>query len=144
MEGEGEDGKEGWVRYLKKYVDAWREGLHDIITQLSTIISSSLLPLPPPFRLPPPRPYLLPTLHLSLPHIAHDASALTSMLDQLTYCATSFARFGLDFQGVLGLIFEDFVGGNVESALKSATDTFVRVVERETRLRRGGGCRANG
>lgn len=148
MEGEGEDGKEGWARYLKKYVDMWREGLHDIITQLSTIFltpspstsfppstaSSFILSLIPQFTSHILQAHLLPTLHLSLPHIAHDPSALTSILSQLTYCATSFARVGLDFQGVLGPIFEDVVRGSVESALKSATDEFVRVVEMETGL----------
>lgn len=137
---EGEEGKEAWVRYLKKYVDVWREGLHDIVTQFSTIFltSSSSSPSPfilsllPAFTSHTLQTHLLPTLHLSLPHVAHDPSSLISLLSQLTYCATSFARVGIDFRCLLGPIFEDAVRGNFEAALKSATDEFVQLVESHT------------
>ncbi|EIM83195.1 Dor1-domain-containing protein [Stereum hirsutum FP-91666 SS1] len=137
---EGEEGKEKWVRYMKKYVDVWREGLHDLITQFSTIFLSSpstspstpsqfIQSLLPTFTSHTLKTHLLPTLHLSLPHIAHDPSSLTALLSQLNYCAASFARVGLDFRNLLGPIFEDAVRGNVEAALRSATENFVGVVE---------------
>lgn len=139
---EGEEGKEAWVRYLKRYVDVWREGLHDIITQFSTIFLSppstpstpsqfiqSLLPAFTSHTL---QTHLLLTLHLSLPHVAHDPSSLISLLSQLTYCATSFARVGFDFRSLLGPIFEDAVRRNVEAALRSATDEFIDLVDRHT------------
>ncbi|EIM79533.1 uncharacterized protein STEHIDRAFT_173059 [Stereum hirsutum FP-91666 SS1] len=130
--------KEGWVRYLKKYVDVWREGVHDVVTQFSTIFltpstssATTGTPTPPktltPLPLRPSTPsstsprtpstfiltllptftsnaihtHLLPTLQTVLPHI-QDPSWLTSLLTQLTYCATFFSRIGLDFRGLLG------------------------------------------
>ncbi|EIM80044.1 Dor1-domain-containing protein [Stereum hirsutum FP-91666 SS1] len=169
-------GKEGWVRYLKKYMDMWREGVHDVVTQFSTIFLTpstsststgtstppkTLTPLPlrpstptlssptsstsprtpstfiltllPTFTSNAIHTHLLPTLHTVLPHI-QDPSSLTSLLTQLTYCATSFSRIGLDFRGLLGPIFEDTVRWSVESALKSATEEFVTLVQRETQL----------
>lgn len=137
-EGGGkEKDKEEWLRYLKKYVDVWREGLHDIVTQFSAIFltSSSSSPSPfilsllPAFTSHTLQTHLLPTLHLSLPHVAHDPSSLISLLSQLTYCATSFARVGIDFRCLLGPIFEDAVRRNVEASLRSATDEFVQLVE---------------
>ncbi|TFK42057.1 Dor1-like family-domain-containing protein [Crucibulum laeve] len=132
--------KEDLARYLKKYIDVWREGVYDIITQYSTIFleRSSVeshgpgktngtgphSPRSP--RIPTtPRPqepdsisiqnihtllatyasraltsYLLPMLSSALPLLS--LSLLPSLLTQLTYCSTAFARLGLDFRGLLG------------------------------------------
>jgi hypothetical protein len=137
--------KEDIARYLKKYIDIWREGVYDIITQYSTIFLEEQprhhrqLSKPPPLPSlspklsfsqpaqssepsPQPQPpthllplltshllqkHLLPLLHSTLPLLP--ISFLTSLLTQLTYCATAFARVGLDFRGVLGGMFESAV-----------------------------------
>ena len=37
IEGDREREMEVYARYLKKYVDPWREGVYDVITQYTTI-----------------------------------------------------------------------------------------------------------
>jgi Dor1-like family/Galactose oxidase, central domain len=49
-EGEkrGSDAPDAWVRYMKKYIDTWREGVHDLLTQYVAIFLER-----PPADLPP-------------------------------------------------------------------------------------------
>ncbi|TFY74612.1 hypothetical protein EWM64_g9399 [Hericium alpestre] len=139
-----EHDKDAWLRYLKKYIDAWREGVHDVVTQYTTIFldrpsttftptssspvsSDTLRSLLPTFtshlltR-------LLTVLRDGLPHIS-DPTALTSLLTQLTYCATSFARVGLDFRALLPPLFADAVRSGVTSDFRDATTAFCSVVK---------------
>ncbi|KAH9956990.1 hypothetical protein BC827DRAFT_725303 [Russula dissimulans] len=51
---------------------------------------------------------LLDALRAALPRLP-DTPALTALLTQLTYCATSFARLGFDFRTLLPPLFEDAV-----------------------------------
>ena len=96
--------RESQARCLKRYVDAWCEGVHDVVTQYTTIFLDSVKgaePASPDLHV------LLTTfttLHVrrlldllrdALPLVA-DPSLVTSLLTQLTYCATSFRRVGLD------------------------------------------------
>ncbi|KAG6885826.1 hypothetical protein C0993_009218 [Termitomyces sp. T159_Od127] len=130
--------KEDITRSLKKYIDVWREGAYDILTQYSTIFleqqhhqhptSPTLVPRSPthqrrssiqlspqpkhptltpvPSLLPLLSPhllsYLLPLLRSTLPLLP--LPLLSSILTQLTYCATAFTRVGLDFRGVLNAL----------------------------------------
>ena len=143
--------KEDLARYLKRYIDLWREGVYDIITQYSTIflekpsgsstsqqspiksivdsgqsaiglemtrlhtlistyasrtLTTHLLPLVSP---------CLPLLSLPL---------LPSLLTQLTYCSTAFARVGLDFRGILSLLFSHAVAEVMSHELRTAGDKF--------------------
>jgi hypothetical protein len=155
--------KEDIARYLKKYIDLWREGVYDIITQYSTIFleeqphhhrrvsktppPSSLSPklslsqlepsqsseLPPQTQ--PPthllplltshllQKHLFPLLHSTLPLLP--ISFLTSLLTQLTYCATAFARVGLDFRGILGGMFESAVLHSLSGDITDVGDKWV-------------------
>src|ERR1700722_7752504 len=127
-----EKDREDIARYLRKYIDLWREGVYDIITQYTTIFverspSPSLPPLPPPqpiihtlistYALHTLSTHLLPPLKTLLPLIPF---ALSSLLTQLTYCATAFARVGMDFRGVLDGLFCDAVGKGVGKELRDA------------------------
>ncbi|EJF67480.1 Dor1-domain-containing protein [Dichomitus squalens LYAD-421 SS1] len=141
MDGESsvEWERESQARYLKRYVDAWREGVHDVVTQYTTIF------LDPPKGAEPAPPELhillttFTTLHVrrlldllreTLPLVA-DPSLLTSLLTQLTYCATSFARVGLDFRSALAPLFTIAVRKGVTREFEEATDAWSRAIDPE-------------
>lgn len=143
------------ARFLRKYIDTWREGVYDIMTQYTTIFlertpSSSTAPssLPSKPALAPPTvmlrtllttyashaltSLLLPTLRHHLPHTA---SALPSLLTQLTYCATAFARVGLDFRGVLEGMFGDAINEVVGREIRDAGLKWSEAVQTAKRKR---------
>ncbi|KAI0262642.1 Dor1-like family-domain-containing protein [Russula aff. rugulosa BPL654] len=140
-EGEkrGLDAPDAWARYMKKYIDIWREGVHDLLTQYVAIFLER-----PPADLPPEDLYtlrsllpacttqllsrLLDALRSALPRFP-DAPALTALLSQLTYCATSFARLGFDFRTLLPPLFEDAVRARVSSEFSKAVEVFARTPE---------------
>jgi len=66
---------------------------------------------------------LLDALRAALPRLP-DAPALTALLTQLTYCATSFARLGFDFRTLLPPLFEDAVRARVSSEFARAAEEF--------------------
>lgn len=116
------------ARFLKKYIDIWREGAYDLVTQYTTIfldrshagariaspadqdasassytirqtLPSTLLEL------------LLPTLRSylerSYPHLA-------PLMTQLAYCSSALARVGMDFRALLSpLISRSVISGFV-------------------------------
>ena len=123
-------------RYLKKYVDVWREGVYDLVSQFTTIFLErpaaspetaeflhSLLTTYTTHLLS----VLLGTLEVTLPTV-QDPSALNSLLSQLTYCATSFSRIGLDFRWIIGGLFEDAVRTSVMKGFHDARDKFIHTV----------------
>ena len=71
---------------------------------------------------------LLDALHSSLPRFP-DAPALTALLSQLTYCATSFARLGLDFRTLLPPLFEDAVRARASGEFSRVVEEFTRTPE---------------
>ena len=170
--------KEDVARYLKKYIDVWREGVYDIVTQYSTIFleeqprhcqQTSKSPPPTlPFHLlsshstqstEPPRPlphrqppthllplltshllqqHLLPLLHTTLPLLP--LHLLTPLLTQLTYCATAFARVGLDFRSLLGSMIETAVLHSVGREITDVGEKWVARVKAEigpSRVKKG-------
>lgn len=135
------------ARFLRKYIDTWREGVYDIITQYTTIFlertpSSSTPPLPLK-PIPTSSTVMLRTLlttyashaltSLLLPtlrhHLPHTASALSSLLTQLTYCATAFARIGLDFRGVLEGMFGDAISDIVSREMRDAGSKWSEAIQ---------------
>ncbi|KAJ7492297.1 Dor1-like family-domain-containing protein [Mycena latifolia] len=134
--GLAERDKEDMAKFLKKYIDVWREGVYDIITQFSTIFLErppSTTPKTPTTSSGPISPlhpllttytthalttHLLPLLSQTLPLLP--ISTLPSLLTQLTYCATAFARVGMDFRGVLAGLFCTAVANAVGGELKAA------------------------
>ena len=67
--------------------------------------------------------HLLPALSPALPFLS--LSLLPSLLTQLTYCSTAFARVGLDFRGILSNLFSQAVEEVVKRDMTSARDNFV-------------------
>ncbi|KAH9971002.1 Dor1-like family-domain-containing protein [Lactifluus volemus] len=138
-EKRGQDAPDAWARYMKKYIDTWREGVHDLVTQYTSIFLErppadltsehlhtlrSLLPACTTQLLS----RLLDTLRIVLSRLP-DAPALTALLTQLTYCATSFARLGFDFRTLLPPLFENAVRARVSGEFSRAVDEFARTPE---------------
>ena len=142
--------KEDLARYLKRYIDLWREGVYDIITQYSTIFlekpsgsstsqQSSIKPIvdsdqPAGLKMKQLHTlitsyasrtlttHLLPLVSPCLPLLS--LPLLPSLLTQLTYCSTAFARVGLDFRGILSLLFSHAVTEVMSHELRTAGDKF--------------------
>jgi len=143
--------KEDLARYLKRYIDLWREGVYDIITQYSTIFlekpsgSSTSQQSPTKSTVDSGQAtiglemtrlhtlittyasralttHLLPLLSPCLPLLS--LSLLPSLLTQLTYCSTAFARVGLDFRGILSLLFSHAVAEVVSHEMRHAGNKF--------------------
>jgi hypothetical protein len=136
VEKRGLDAPDAWVRYMKKYIDTWREGVHDLLTQYAVIFLER-----PPTDLPPEDLHtlrsllsactaqllsrLLDALRAALPRLP-DAPALTALLTQLTYCGTSFARLGFDSRTLLPPLSEDAVRTRVTADFSKAEEEFAR------------------
>ncbi|THU87769.1 Dor1-domain-containing protein [Dendrothele bispora CBS 962.96] len=149
--------KEDLTRYMKKYIDLWREGVYDILTQYSSIFlehpeSKSADSIPPsPDLLLSLRAllaaytsrafhsHLLPLLSPNLILSNFPLPSLPSLLTQLTYCATAFARVGMDFRGILGGLFSEailtIVTREIQSHTKIWVDTLVAKMGSKTQKR---------
>ncbi|KAF8665566.1 hypothetical protein AX16_000025 [Volvariella volvacea WC 439] len=136
--------QEDLARFLKKYIDLWREGVYDIISQFNTIFleghsqqqqldpksptTSTVPPPPPPLHALRPlitthfnyalHSHLLPILNASL-HLLQP-TALPPLLTQLTYCSTAFSRVGADFRGVLAGMFVNAVVVSISKEMDKA------------------------
>ncbi|KAJ7161237.1 Dor1-like family-domain-containing protein [Mycena crocata] len=124
--GLGEREKEDMAKFLKKYIDVWREGypknpdhplgpllsLHPLLTTYTTHALTK---------------HLLPLLSQTLPLLP--ISTLPSLLTQLTYCATAFSRVGMDFRGILGGLFCTAVASAVGGELKAAGAKWIKRVK---------------
>lgn len=153
--------REDIARFLKKYIDLWREGVYDIITQYSTIFlerspspaslqqtladiqiptSNPLLPLLTTYATHALTTHLLSLVTRALPLLS--MSALPALLTQLTYCATAFSRVGMDFRGILTGMVGAAVLSAVGKELRNAGTKWVARVKRASAAaaqRDGGG-----
>ncbi|KAF8634959.1 hypothetical protein AX15_000685 [Amanita polypyramis BW_CC] len=158
----GDRERDDLARYLKKYIESWREGVYDIVTQYSTIFLERLFQLDThthtanntqsnhKLSLSPSTKKLIPRLHELVTTYAMHAlsthllpvltrsfsllsmSLLSSLLTQLTYCATAFSRVGLDFRSILAGITVDAVERVIKRELNDIGRRWAR------RLRRAG------
>ncbi|PVF98591.1 Dor1-domain-containing protein, partial [Serendipita vermifera] len=125
------------AKYLKGYIDIFREGVHGVVTAYTTIFLDQAMTSPQAEleRIDELRYFLsiftnqqvkalTSKLGTYLPTI-QDFTSLSSLLTQLNHCATSFARIGLDFRPMIAPLFEGAVLTNVRRAMTRATETFV-------------------
>lgn len=122
------------ARYIRRYVDVWREGVSDTATQFATIF----LERAPSEELLIELRYLLSTLthhmldnllYLLRTHLSQveDATSLSALLTQLTHCSVALSRAGLDFRSLLPPLFENAVQQRFSRSLSTATDAFCSV-----------------
>ncbi|CCL98072.1 uncharacterized protein FIBRA_00066 [Fibroporia radiculosa] len=143
VQGDKEREKEAYARFLKRYIDLWREGVYDVVTQYTSIFLDPVTSMSTSetAKLPLPQLHALlmtfTTMHLerlltllrdTLPHVT-DPSLLTSLLTQLVYCANSFARVGMDFKGLLAPIFVRAVRTSVTAELDEAAEGWCAQLE---------------
>lgn len=125
------------LRYLKRYIECWREGVSDLIAQYSAIFLSGEYKTetskgPTPSTLFPPclqqllHRHLLPQVEFRL-HLV-PPNALQAILTQLTYLATAMARAGLGFHSLLGPIFAHAVRVQTTKALEAAGELWTREI----------------
>lgn len=152
------DREEDPARWLRKWVEVFREGVYDIITQYSSIFLAN----PPNLNPNQPTPslssnassvtllrsiltnfthahlsQLLELLRSTLPKIPlADMSSLSSLVTQLSYCASSFARVGLDFRQALVPIVENTVLEIVGKAFAESADALLKSVADADRARK--------
>jgi len=107
------------VRYLRRYIDLFREHVFDIISQYTTIFSgvtgdqlATFVNLCVDD--------LVQLVHRYIPRIASDSAAMSSILVQLGYCSLSFARAGLDFSSLLVDPFKATIKHSYDQAADSA------------------------
>jgi len=129
----GETEVEDLTRHTKKFIDNWREGVYDILTQFTTIFleSANITSSPAPLHALASAyvtqslsHHLLPPLRMILPHLP--LGSLPSILTQLTYCASSFGRVGFDFRGILSDLFAAAIINTVVTEFRSASAKFTR------------------
>ncbi|KAB5594547.1 Dor1 family protein [Ceratobasidium theobromae] len=147
IEREGSDQFEETSRYLKRYIDVFRENLHEIVTQFSTIFLERASieevqhgPIPivelHNYLLGEVAHHVVEILHtvlsFSLAHIS-DPSALNALLSQLSYCGSAFARIGLDFRSMLPELFEQAVLAGVTRTLDQGTAAFSQRIQQMQR-----------
>lgn len=117
------------VRYVRKYVDLFREHIFDIISQFSAIflestsansgIAASQLAS-----------FVGQCVHelvdlvaKQVPKMSNDSASLSSILVQLGYCSLAFARVGLDFSALITEPFADAVKDAFSQTIDSATSS---------------------
>jgi hypothetical protein len=164
--GGGEGVEVDHARYLRKYVDVWREGVHDVVTQYTSIfldrslhsftthtpssksLSQTQSDIADPHKHEPTLHLLIATAsqHLLFTHLiptlaAHlehvpDALSLSALMTQLTHCSAGCARLGLDFRASLPPLFERAVLHRFEIAVEAAANKFVGVMKDAVKYQR--------
>ncbi|XP_006453967.1 hypothetical protein AGABI2DRAFT_175700 [Agaricus bisporus var. bisporus H97] len=139
--------KEDLARHLKKYIDAWRECIYDIVTQYATIflerssthsettqdedLFSRLHTLLRTYSTRALSTHLYTILQSSLPLLT--LTHLPSLLTQLNYCSTAFSRLGLDFRSILiggGGLFSSAILAIVKRDFETAVEKWMARVEK--------------
>jgi conserved oligomeric Golgi complex subunit 8 len=143
-------------RFLRKFVDAWREGVHDGVSHFGTIflerspaLSGPLPSTPSTNSAPGPSKEDITTLRALLAHWTSlllsrllstlsthllaartsDPSSTPALLTQLTYCGAACARIGLDFRPLLAKPFTTAVDAGVRAELEAAASAFAARIE---------------
>ncbi|WVN90519.1 uncharacterized protein L203_105755 [Cryptococcus depauperatus CBS 7841] len=94
------------IRYMREYIDLFREHVYDIISQFTAIFIDS----------PESIPQITSFVHQAIaeviilvesyvPQLSHDSASSSSILIQLGYCAMSFSRVGVDFASLVAAPF---------------------------------------
>lgn len=120
------------VRYVRKYIDLFREHVFDIISQFTIIFLESSQSLEPASQL---ASFvgqcvneLVSLVGEYVPKMSSDAAALSSILVQLGYCALAFARVGLDFAPLITDPFSDAVLMSFTSTVDAASTTLAKAL----------------
>lgn len=111
------------IRYLRRYIDLFREHVFDIISQYTTIFQNSVDDQLPTFACLCVED-LVDLVRRYIPRIASDSAAMSSVMVQLGYCSLSFSRVGLDFSALLLEPFAMSISLSYEQAVATAASLF--------------------
>ncbi len=137
------------AKWLRKWVEVFREGVYDAITQYSSIfLSPSLHETAWDNQCLHLRSFLLSFTHTHVKRLLTlvrqvmpeiqlaDMSSVSSLITQLTYCGSSFSRIGLDFRGFIPSIVEDSVLSIIQKSFSEAQNTLHKTISDATRVRK--------
>lgn len=125
------------VRYLRRYIDLFREHVYDLIAQFTTIfldspntaihiasfasqVVSELVNL----------------VRTCVPQLSADAASMSSILIQLGYCAMSFTRVGLDFAPLIAEPFAATSFSTFSHEISNASRELRELLEESSKLLR--------
>ncbi|WVF66731.1 hypothetical protein IAT40_001473 [Kwoniella sp. CBS 6097] len=120
------------IRYLRRYIDLFREHVYDIIAQFTAIFLES-------------SPSDIAAVHITsfanqaitdlvnlveayIPRISNDSASMSSILVQLGYCAMSFSRVGLDFAPLISAPFTSTVLSTFSQSLATSSTEFSSIL----------------
>ncbi|WWD16818.1 hypothetical protein CI109_101250 [Kwoniella shandongensis] len=123
------------VRYLRKYIDLFREHVYDIIAQFTAIFLDSPEALP----------HITSFAHQAIaelvdlvgshiPRISSDSASMSSILIQLGYCAMSFSRVGLDFSALISAPFASTSVSAFSQTLATSSHDFATILRESAKL----------
>ncbi|ORX36441.1 Dor1-like family-domain-containing protein [Kockovaella imperatae] len=115
------------IRFIRRYIDLFREHVYDIITQFTAVFGSDAVLESFATTC---VSKLVQVVLDQMPSIASDPTALSSLLVQLGYCAMSFSRLGLDFSPYFSLPFSDQVLHSFKHLLAEANADLAAGFER--------------
>ncbi|WVW79692.1 hypothetical protein I302_101662 [Kwoniella bestiolae CBS 10118] len=120
------------VRYLRKYIDLFREHVYDIIAQFTAIfLEASSSPIAALHITSFARQAITDLVDLVtayIPRISSDSGSMSSILVQLGYCAMSFSRVGLDFAPLISAPFSSTVLSTFSQSLANASTDFSSIL----------------
>lgn len=115
------------IRYLRKYIDLFREHVFDIISQYTTIFPGAVGDQLASFACLCVDD-LVDLVHRYMPRIQSDPASMSSILVQLGYCSLSFRRVGLDFSALLEAPFTMAIRASYGEAVASASTLFAEML----------------
>ena len=106
------------VRYLRRYIDFFREHVYDISSQFTAMFDDfdSLISFTGQCVTD-----LVSLVESLVPQFSTDSAALSSILVQLGYCSLSFSRLGLDFAPLIAAPFAETVLATYAHAIAAAS-----------------------
>jgi len=120
---------------LKRYIDAWREGVNDIVMQFEALF----LKESPDERRGIFREMLAALLNRLLAglfkvledklHLVNEPNTVISLMTQLSFCSVSFSKIGMDFRPLIVPLYEKTVRDLTNEALTHANHEFLSVIE---------------
>jgi hypothetical protein len=120
---------------LKRYIDAWREGINDIVMQFESLFLKECSNE----RVGTVREMLAALLNRLLEglfkvldsklHLVNEPNSLTSLMTQLSFCSVSFSKIGMDFRPLIVPLYEKAVLDLINEALSKTSHEFAAVID---------------
>lgn len=125
------------VRYLRRYIDLFREHVYDLIAQFTTIfLDSPNTAIHIASFASQAVSELVNLVRTCVPQLSADAASMSSILIQLGYCAMSFTRVGLDFAPLIAEPFAATSFSTFSHEISNASRELRELLEESSKLLR--------